>query len=162
MSDLRIAEATVDHAFGHAPGLVLYVWRGVVQPSTVQRLIAMAPKARNGADGSAVGMLGIVTDDAPPPSAESRRALADMLVQVDFLSASALTFESGGFQGAMVRAVATGLNLLARPPFPHKVFPTVFAATHWLQRELATVDAQTREARGCEALLQELRAAPHQ
>mgnify|MGYP000374441796 CR=1 FL=1 len=71
---------------------------------------------------------------APPPDAEARDALAEVLGGgAGFVDSSALVCEGSGFRASMVRGIATGLTLIARPPFPHKVFPDVAAAAGWLE-----------------------------
>ena len=44
--------------------------------------------------------------------------------------------ESDGFRASAVRSVATGLAILARQPFPHRVFPSITTASDWLGKEL--------------------------
>ncbi len=74
--------------------------------------------------------------------------------------ASALVFEGEGFSASMVRAVATGLALLARTSFPHHVFADVTAAADWLARRQP--DTPTRfGASELAGALGELRNAAH-
>lgn len=79
-----------------------------------------------------VGLLTIVESRAPLPSADARAALAAFLAgAASAIKYSAVVHEGTGFTSAAVRGVVTGLTLLARPPYPHKVFATVPQASQW-------------------------------
>src|SRR5580658_10006787 len=62
-----------------------------------------------------VGMLSIIPQDAVPPSDGSRRAMNEALARVEgSLKAICWLVEGGGFQGAMVRAVLTGIRVFGK------------------------------------------------
>lgn len=93
-----------------------------------------------------VAQLTIVEPGAPMPSAATRDALAAVLR--DFattIKVSGVCFEGAGFRAAAVRSVVTGINLVAKQPFPHKVFATVNAAASWLGPSLPEGPAPSRE-----------------
>jgi hypothetical protein len=84
-----------------------------------------------------VGLLTIVEANAPVPGAEVRKALAAVLA--DFsrdIKASAVVFEGQGFSAAAVRSVVTGLTLIARQAYPHKVFGSLGEAGAWMLPQL--------------------------
>ena|SRR5258706_8711818 len=79
-----------------------------------------------------VGLLTIVEPRAPLPPSDARDALAAYLAEAAAsIKYSAVVFEGDGFRAAAVRGVVTGLTLLARPPYPHKVFANVQQAVGW-------------------------------
>jgi hypothetical protein len=74
-------------------------------------------------------------DAAPDP--KTRRALTELLASgSQRILASALVFEGSGFHAAAVRSVVTGISLLARHTYPHRVFEKVSDAAAFLDREL--------------------------
>ena len=82
-------------------------------------------------DGCAV--LSIIEPNAPMPPADVRDSLSRTLSEFgDLIKASGVVFEGGGFRAAAVRSVVTGISLVAKQPFPHKVFATVTAASSWV------------------------------
>lgn len=69
-----------------------------------------------------IGLLTIVEGAAPLPQAPARRALARFLAEASaFIRCSAVVLEGSGFRAAAVRSVVTGLSLVARQRFPHRV-----------------------------------------
>jgi hypothetical protein len=85
-------------------------------------------------------MLTIIDENAPAPSAEARTAIARLFESgASDVVSSAVAFEGSGFRAAFVRGVVTSLTLLARQPFPHKVFPGVTQAAAWLMPRLPTM-----------------------
>lgn len=76
-----------------------------------------------------IGLLTIVGADAPLPTSEARKALTELLAAgSSFIRCSAILFEGTGFRASAVRSVVTGLVLLARQPYPHRVCDTDQAA----------------------------------
>ncbi|MDP9034310.1 MAG: hypothetical protein M3O50_05855 [Myxococcota bacterium] len=79
-----------------------------------------------------VFLLTVVEQDAPMPSSEVRAALAAFLsTGVNRTLFSAVAHEGTGFRAASVRSVVTGLAMLAKLPYPHKVFASVDQAARW-------------------------------
>ncbi|WP_437715862.1 hypothetical protein WMF45_05240 [Sorangium sp. So ce448] len=69
-----------------------------------------------------IGLLTLVESGAPLPSAPARRAIASFLAEASAtIRCSAVVFEGSGFHAAMVRSVVTGLTLVARQRYPHRV-----------------------------------------
>jgi hypothetical protein len=83
------------------------------------------------------GLLTIIEQGAPMPSSDVRNSLARFLTGgAKFIRSSAVAFEGAGFRAAAVRGVVTGLTMLARQPYPHKVFATMAEAANWLGASL--------------------------
>lgn len=79
------------------------------------------------------GLLTIVEPGAPMPNSEAREALAKFMTEnSDSILVSGVAYEGSGFRAAAVRSVVTGLTMLARQPFPHKVFATIDDASEWM------------------------------
>jgi hypothetical protein len=69
-----------------------------------------------------IGLLTVVESGAPLPPGPARRAIADFLAEGSaFIKCSAVVFEGSGFRAAAVRSVVTGLTLMARQAYPHRV-----------------------------------------
>lgn len=89
-----------------------------------------------------IGVLTIIEPDAKPPGADARSALSTMFKTVaDGVAISAVVFEGSGFGASLVRSVATGLTLVARQPFPHRVFSGVESAAEWVSEGLPATEA---------------------
>ena len=126
----RFAEAelkvvTADYCMGTRNGVLILIWR---QETTIDGVEAVRREIEllGRAHPKGIGLLTIVEQAAPMPSSQARNGLARTLA--DFgkvINHSAVVFEGGGFRAAAIRGVVTGLTLLARPPFPHKVFATL-------------------------------------
>jgi hypothetical protein len=124
-----------DYAFGGWRQYFVVIWRGETTMEAVDRLKTdFNAFAKTRADGA--GFLTVVERHAPLPSGSVRDELARFLSAASILKASAVVFEGSGFRAAAVRSVVTGLTLLAKQPFPHKVFATVTQGSHWLVPEM--------------------------
>ncbi len=78
-------------------------------------------------------MVTVVEAAAEMPDAGARDELARLFRSLSTsVICSALVFEGDGFRAATVRALTTTINLVARQPFPHKVFATVGDAAKWM------------------------------
>jgi cytochrome c556 len=127
----ELHEVTRDH--------VVFTWRNVTCAvfkrettlggvRTIQRVYDdLAGKFPEG-----VLMVTIVEEGAPMPVVEVRDALAKFLASGAGRSKmSAVIHEGIGFRAAAVRAVVTGLAMVAKLPYPHKVFATPTDAARW-------------------------------
>jgi hypothetical protein len=84
---------------------------------------------------------------AGPIDSEVRAALVERGRQLDpRTKASALVILAGGFAGAVVRGIATGLSLLTRAKHPTKTFASIDAASRWLEPYFAPVGARAPTA----------------
>jgi hypothetical protein len=74
------------------------------------------------AQRSGVGLLTVIHARAPAPEATERLSIADFLrAGSSYIKASAVVVEGQGFRAALVRGVVTGLTMLAKQAYPHKV-----------------------------------------
>jgi hypothetical protein len=131
LAEIHVASA--DHIVATWRNVVLLIWR---RETTVEGVSA----ARRIYDELAavcpggVLLMTIVEEKAPAPSADARKDLARFLSNCSGrMILSAVVHEGAGFQAAMVRSVVTGLALVARLPYPHKVFATVAEAEAWFR-----------------------------
>jgi hypothetical protein len=101
----------------------------------------------------------IVEANAPLPEAHVRDALASLLKKMaSFIRSSAVVHEGSGFRAAAVRGVVTGLTLLARQPYPHRIFARFDDAARWLAVSLReTAPDKPIEAEELIEALRELR-----
>ena len=65
-----------------------------------------------------------------------RAAIANFLGTADYIRGSGVAFEGTGFRAAAVRSIVSGLTMLARQPYQHKVFDAVPTTMAWLVPEL--------------------------
>lgn len=78
-------------------------------------------------------MVTVVEAAADMPDSAARDELARLFRSLSAsVVCSALIFEGDGFKAATVRALTTTINLVARQPFPHRVFATVADAAKWM------------------------------
>src|SRR5262249_34587794 len=107
------------------------IWRKDTTAEAVGQWRTLLQKIATTSD--AICLLTVVEPDARPPPSEVRDALAGVLGEFGkLIKFSAVAFEGTGFRAAMVRGVVTGLTLLARMPYPHKVFAGVEEAVRWM------------------------------
>ena len=128
----RVVVLKPDHCLATWRNFLILIWRNETTEegvndfrNTLQRLTT------TNRDG--LGLLTIIEPNAPPPASKVRDELARVLGQFGkLIKYSAVAFEGSGFRAAMVRGVVTGLTMLARMPYPHKVFPGVDQSAEWL------------------------------
>jgi hypothetical protein len=125
-----------DYALATAGPLFFIVWRVNTNIEAV-REAHRRMTAHAAARGGHIGLVTIIEAGAPVPSGASRAELAGLLRDANaYIQASAVVFEGDGFRAAAVRSVVTGLNLLARPKFEHKIFGDAGKAFAWLSTAL--------------------------
>ncbi|MFZ5441346.1 MAG: hypothetical protein ACOZQL_15165 [Myxococcota bacterium] len=81
---------------------------------------------------SGFAVLTMVPENSPPPDSETRRKLATMMGRDGAIRGAAVFFEGTGIRVTVIRSVTTGLMLLARPPYPYKVFDSLEGAITFL------------------------------
>jgi hypothetical protein len=110
-----------DYALAHWRQVFLVLWRRETTLAGARHLdTACTAFARTQPGG--IGLLTIVESGAPLPPAPARDAIASFLASGSaFIKCSAVVFEGSGFRAAAVRSVVTGLTLMARQAYPHKV-----------------------------------------
>lgn len=124
-----------DHAVGTWNDYFIVIWRNETKMEAVEGMTKLFDEfAGQHPDG--VGFVTIVERNAPLPPGSVRDALARFLGQATTIKGSGVVFEGSGFRASAVRSVVTGLTMLAKQPFPHKVFATVEQVTTWLVEEI--------------------------
>lgn len=131
-STARVGVLEYDHCMATWAGVFICIWR---HETTADGVRALADRfsdfGRTHADGAA--LLTIVEPNAPVPEGHVRDMLAGfMRKSATTIKSSAVVHEGSGFRAAAVRGVVTGLTLLARQPFPHRIFADVADGCRWL------------------------------
>ena len=132
---IELLSVTDDYLHAAVGPVFLLVWRGETTSAGVNATeIAMEKMAKM--SGERFGLLTVVEPNAPLPPGEVRDQLAALLGRLPWITASAVVFEGKGFRAAAVRSVVTGLTLLAKQGYPHKVFATTEEGTSWLLQNM--------------------------
>lgn len=126
-----ILERTEVMACAIAGGTFLLQWTGEPTLEAVERVGELVGEQEPGV----AAVLVLISPTARPPSPGVRAALARQMTR-HAVQASAVIIEDGGFRGAAIRAIATGIGLLARAPYRHRVFASSRQAASWLSQEL--------------------------
>jgi hypothetical protein len=93
-----------------------------------------------------VGILTIIPPDASPPPEAVRKAMNEALRRIESrIRCFCWMVEGAGFQGAMVRAVCTGLQLFGRHAYPAHVASNTTEALSWMLPHLGGADERLRQ-----------------
>ena len=157
---LVVLDSTINHAIGVVDNVALYVWRRLTTPEALPHIIqAFANAASSGA--GRLANYGLVEAEAGLPDAEMRARLARIMRDASaIMDASAMTFEGSGFRASAVRTAAMGLALMARQPYPHRVFGSTHEAAHWMVAQMRRRNAPSPEAEAVGGAMQALRDTP--
>jgi hypothetical protein len=128
---MALVEVDPNHAAATWRNLFVVYWLGETKPGAVARLrqplIKLGEQFKDG-----IGLMQVVGPKTVAPGSEARNALANLMKGAsDIIVCSSLVVPGVGFRMAAARALATGLVMLARPPFPHQVYATVEQAAAW-------------------------------
>jgi len=124
-------EVTRDHIIMTASNFVIAIFRHETTLGGV-RVIQRVYDEHARVFPKGVYMLTLVEQSAPLPGTQERDALAKFLASgAGRTRMSAVIHEGTGFRAAMVRGVVTGLTMVARLPYPHKIFATLEEAASW-------------------------------
>jgi hypothetical protein len=110
-----------DYALAHWRQVFMVIWR---KETTIEgaRHLHSACTAFAATQRQGIGLLTIVESGAPLPPSAARDEIASFLASGStFIKCSGVVFEGSGFRAAAVRSVVTGLTLMARQAYPHKV-----------------------------------------
>jgi hypothetical protein len=130
--DVRLIESTPDYAFATWGRLVMCVWRGQTTLKAIERSEVELRAFRAGQSEPSL-LMTIVAETARLPDFEGRVLLSKILKQFSGqIERSAVVIEGDGFRALSSRAVATGVTLFSRTPYPHRVFATVGTAARFL------------------------------
>ena len=133
---LEVIESTIDHAVGTFGNVSIYVFRRQTLPSSVPAVVRAFDDARR-AGGGTFANYGVIEPEAPLPEPNVRAQLAHLMRDAEGINASAVIFEGTGFRAAAVRVVTTGMALVARQPYPHRVFSSTTSAAEWTAAQMA-------------------------
>jgi hypothetical protein len=125
-----------DYCFAAWNAIFIVIWRHDTTAAGVQNLDVKL-REHEASFTQGCGLLTIIEQGAPMPTSEVRTGLARFMTEgARVIRSSAVAFEGAGFRAAAVRGVVTGLTMLARQPYPHKVFATMADAAQWLGASL--------------------------
>lgn len=122
--DVTVLDYNRNYAFAQAGTLIVALWRGRTTAEAVNRGLDLIHARENRT--SPLQLITIIESRASLPDAKARASLARFLsITRDELSRSVAVIEAEGFRGVTIRALISGLTLLAPPAFPHHVFAEV-------------------------------------
>lgn len=125
-------EVTQDHIIMSWDRCLGLVWKGETTVAGMESYTAVY-RELSLRFPSGIYLLTVVEQNAPMPSPEAREAVAVFMKQgAGRIRMSAVVHEGAGFRAAAVRSVVTGFAMLAKVPYPHRVFATVEQAAKWL------------------------------
>lgn len=128
--------ATPDFALGYWHDVFICCWRVRTTMEGAGELQAHCEEfGKSRSEG--IGLLTIIEANAPAPENDARAAIADFLGTAHYIRGSGVAFEGTGFRAAAVRSIVSGLTMLARQPYQHKVFDAVPTTMNWLIPELS-------------------------
>jgi hypothetical protein len=133
-----------DLATGYCNDVFSVMWRDRTTVEGVAILArSFAEYAKNRVRDTA--MLTIIERHARMPSPGSREPLAQYLKDAGSnVLISGVAFEGDGFLAAGIRGVVVGLTMLAKQPYPHRVFRDVAEASRWIEAERMTIGKHFR------------------
>lgn len=127
---------------GHWKNFFVVVYTGALTESDVRRLLPTFERFARTAP-KPIGLYIVVEEQVPLPAQPVREEMAHFMKSVGpHVRASALVQEGDGFRAAAVRSVAIGINLVARQPYPHKVFASSLEAAQWLATSFPEIQPQ--------------------
>lgn len=126
-----IAAVDSDHIVAVRNHLVISIWRGETTGPAVRELNTIIQDAAKRAIRG-VGLVQVVEASASLPDGAGRHELGVMLsASRNCVKSSAVIYEGDGLKAAAVRCTVTTLTLVAKPPFPHKIFGDLQEAAIW-------------------------------
>jgi len=152
----RIVTECQDYALACWNEIAAVVWRHETTVDAV-RCLQSAVADLSQAHPKGIGMLTVVAERAPLPSSAARKALADLLSESSaFIRCSAVIMEGSGFRAAAVRSVVTGLTMMSKHNFPHRICDVEGAAQLYAQ-VLSGVTGRSLDADTLRTAINELR-----
>ncbi len=134
--DVNLLAVDEDYAIARCGNLLVVLWIHETQPEAVRRVgDVLRSIARE--RGELVGLMQVALPGAKGPEGDARDALIQLVRGgKGVIAASAVVYPGEGFLMAAARAFVSGVAMLARPGFPHMVFPTRVEASDWISRLL--------------------------
>lgn len=152
----RIVVDQDDHVLASWQQIFAVVWRN---ETTLEGVRALESECRNFATKhpQGIGLLTIVSARAPMPPGLVRQAVADFLAQGGaYIKCSAVLMEGTGFRAAAVRSVVTGLTMIAKQAYPHRVCG-VHDAVSMLSRTLSSTSGRAVDPAAFRVAVDDLR-----
>lgn len=119
-SPWSLVTKTHDYALASLNEIAAITWRHETTLEGIQgSSMLVAEVARHYPKG--IALLTVISEVAPMPSGEARKALADLMGAHRPIRCSAVIMEGTGFRAAAVRSVVTGLTLLSHYEYPHRI-----------------------------------------
>jgi hypothetical protein len=145
-----------DYALASWNEIVAVVWRHETTVDAVRNMqSAVTELARSYPKG--IGMLTVIAAGAPLPGSAARKALADLLSTGSvYIRCSAVIMEGSGFRAATVRSVVTGLTMMSKHDFPHRICDVEGAAQLFAQM-LPGITGRALDADTLRSAINELR-----
>jgi hypothetical protein len=149
--------ASPDYAMATWDSIFILIWRHDTTNEGIETLRhKLEHFGRSRPQG--LGLVTIVEQEAPMPTSAVREKMAGLMADISkVLKCSAVVFEGTGFRAAAVRGVVTGLMLLARQPYPHKVFASMTDGCSWLGSNLRDKQGWEVDPRKLTRAIDELR-----
>jgi hypothetical protein len=155
-SEMVVHAIDEDFAIGRVENLVIVLWIQETEAAAIRR-VAEVLRAAHRDRNEPVGLLQVVLHGSKGPDQEAREALVEMLRGgKGVIAASAVVYPGQGFLMAAARAFVSGVAMLARPGFPHMVFPTRGEAAEWLARLLPKAQGRFWTASGIHDTVEKL------
>ncbi len=132
---LVVYHSNRDLIVGSAENLLLVVWRNTTTREGIEICREHLIERCSGR-GCEFALMTVVERGAQLPDAAARADLATLMHEGSkWIQVSALVFEGGGFIAAGIRGVVTGISMLARQSFPHRVFDSVSDASRFIENK---------------------------
>jgi hypothetical protein len=126
----RLVHGDENYVLGYNGPLFAVIWRNLTTVAGARHLSSAFHEYAKA--GRKHGLVTVIEADAPLPESDARDAIAEFLNGIsEQCVVSAVIFEGAGFRSAAVRAVVTGLTMLARQAYPHRVFASLEEAAPW-------------------------------
>lgn len=145
---------TKDCALGLTHGFFICVWLGDATVEAADQL-EQNINTRSAEFPKGVGLVTIVLEHSPPPSSAARNRIGELLGRAKNVKGSAVCFEGTGLRATVVRTIVTGITLIGRMNFPHKVFAGLEAGAAFVHACMVQGGAPVPEKR---AVIDELAA----
>jgi len=137
-----VVRSTPDFGAGVSDRIVAVAWKRVTLAADIGFLRSLLIRAHAGKPQPLV-FVQFVPPTAQPPAAREREAVAKLLSEsAGLLSHSATIYIGQGFRAAMVRSIIIGINALARPAYPIRVFSTLSGAAAWIEHNRRDLPAK--------------------
>lgn len=121
LASWNYVESRPNHVIATWQSILAIVWRGETTLDGVANLRSTCGELAS-THPHGIGLLTIIGASAPAPAPAVRKALAQLLTDGSaFIKCSAILIEGAGFRASTVRSVVTGLTLLAKQSYPHRV-----------------------------------------